>query len=69
MFPHKISKENSLLTKGFDDEFYVPHSRYTYTRKEDIKRCKDIEIISESEEAGLYLMQSNNFKNIYIRTL
>ncbi len=62
VFPHKISKENSLLTKGFDDEFYVPHSRYTYTRKEDIKRCKDIEIISESEEAGLYLMQSNNFK-------
>ncbi|MBD5587223.1 homoserine O-succinyltransferase [Clostridium botulinum] len=66
VFPHKISKENSLLTKGFDDEFYVPHSRYTYTRKEDIKRCKDIEIISESEEAGLYLMQSNNFKKIFI---
>ncbi|PIH05628.1 homoserine O-succinyltransferase [Clostridium combesii] len=66
VFPHKINKENSLLTKGFDDEFYVPHSRYTYTRKEDIKRCKDIEIISESEEAGLYLMQSNNFKKIFI---
>ncbi|NFC31412.1 homoserine O-succinyltransferase [Clostridium botulinum] len=66
VFPHKISKGNSLLTKGFDDEFYVPHSRYTYTRKEDIKRCKDIEIISESEEAGLYLMQSNNFKKIFI---
>ncbi|NFI43306.1 homoserine O-succinyltransferase [Clostridium botulinum] len=66
VFSHKISKENSLLTKGFDDEFYVPHSRYTYTRKEDIKRCKDIEIISESEEAGLYLMQSNNLKKIFI---
>ncbi|MDS1002509.1 homoserine O-succinyltransferase [Clostridium sporogenes] len=66
VFSHKISKENSLLTKGFDDEFYVPHSRYTYTRKEDIKRCKEIDIISESKEAGLYLMQSNDFKKIFI---
>ncbi len=39
-------------------------------KKEDIRKCREIEIISESEEAGLYLMQSNNFKkNIYIRTL
>ncbi|ACQ52420.1 homoserine O-succinyltransferase [Clostridium botulinum] len=66
VFSHKIIKEDSLLTKGFDDEFYVPHSRYTYTKKEDIKKCKEIEIISESKEAGLYLMQSNNFKKIFI---
>lgn len=66
VFSHKIIKEDSLLTKGFDDEFYVPHSRYTYTKKEDIRKCIEIEIISESEEAGLYLMQSNNFKKIFI---
>ncbi|WP_251859502.1 homoserine O-succinyltransferase [Clostridium sp. Marseille-Q2269] len=66
VFPHKVTIDTSLLIKGFDDEFYVPHSRHTYTRKEDIIKCEDIKILSESEEAGLYLMQSKNCKRIFI---
>lgn len=66
IFPHKISKPNTMLLRGFDDVFYVPHSRHTEIRKEDIARVKALDVLSESEEAGIYIMKTNKGRQIFV---
>lgn len=66
VFEHTISKENVCLLKGFDDVFYAPHSRHSEIKKEDIEKVKDLEIISESEEAGIYIVKSLKGRQIFI---
>ncbi len=66
VFPHTKSKNNVKLMRGFDDIFYVPHSRYTATKKEDILRCDELEILSESEEAGIYIVASKDGRQIFV---
>jgi homoserine O-succinyltransferase len=54
------------LTRGFDDVFLAPHSRYTEVRKEDIKKVEDLEILADSEEAGIYLVASRDLKRVFV---
>lgn len=65
VFPHTKNKKHVKLMRGFDDLFYVPHSRYTETRREDIEKVDEIEILSESEESGVYLMVNNNGRQVF----
>ncbi len=66
VFKHKIDKNNHELTIGFDDEFWAPHSRHTAISGEEVKKIKEIEIISESKEAGVYIVASKDKKQIFI---
>jgi homoserine O-succinyltransferase/O-acetyltransferase len=66
VFEHTIENKNCPLVRGFDDIFWAPHSRHTTIKKEDLKNVKDIEIISESEEAGVYIIISKDSKQIFI---
>lgn len=66
VFRHKIYNRTNLLTRGFDDDFLAPHSRYTEVRKEDIEKVKDLEILADSEEAGIYLVATRDLKRIFI---
>ncbi len=68
IFPHCIYKNvvNSLLIRGFDDIFYAPHSRHTEIRRDDVAAVKELEIISESDEAGLYIVASLDRKQIFV---
>ena len=66
VFPHKVIYKNSILMRGFDDEFYVPHSRHTAIRREDVAAVPEIKILAESEEAGLYAMATKHGKQIFI---
>lgn len=66
IFPHKISKPNTMLLRGFDDVFYVPHSRHTEIRKEDIVKVKALDVLSESDEAGIYIMKTNKGRQIFV---
>jgi homoserine O-succinyltransferase len=66
VFRHKIYNRTNLLTRGFDDEFLAPHSRYTEVRKEDIVKVKDLEILADSDEAGIYLVASRDLKRIFV---
>lgn len=66
VFPHRVTYKNSILMRGFDDEFYVPHSRHTATRREDVAAVPEIKILAESEEAGLYAMATKHGKQIFI---
>lgn len=58
--------EDSVLTKGFDDVFYSPQSRYAFTREEDVKQVKDLKIISSREDTGVNLISSLDNRFVFI---
>ena len=66
IFPHKVDYKKSILFRGFDDIFMVPHSRHTTVSAEDIKAVKELKILASSEEAGVYAVSSKNGKQIFI---
>jgi len=66
VFEHYVTKKNTMLLKGFDDRFYAPHSRYTEVLRSDIEKVKELEILSESEEAGVYIIKTKGGRQIYI---
>ena len=66
VFEHKIYNRTNLLTRGFDDEFLAPHSRYTEVRRSDIEKVKDLEILADSEDAGIYLVASRDQKRVFV---
>jgi len=66
VFKHKVSKRNVMLLRGFDDEFYVPHSRHTEVRREDIEKVPELEILSESDEAGIYIVKTKDDRHIFV---
>lgn len=61
----KVYKHFDLL-RGFDDEFYVPHSRHTEVRKEDVLKIPELEILSESAEAGIYIVATKDGRQIFV---
>ena len=66
VFKHRIYSRTNLLTRGFDDVFLAPHSRYTEVRKEDIEKVDDLEILADSEEAGIYIVASKDLRRIFV---
>ncbi|MEL7596718.1 MAG: homoserine O-succinyltransferase [Clostridiaceae bacterium] len=66
VFSHKVIKDKTKLLRGFDDEFYVPHSRHTGFRKEDIQKVADLDILAESDEAGVYIAASKDGRQIFV---
>jgi len=66
VFPHSVSRKNVKLLTGFDDVFYVPHSRHTEIRRSDVERVPDLQILSESEEAGVYIVASEDQRKIFV---
>ncbi|MDS0528164.1 homoserine O-succinyltransferase [Clostridium sp. SHJSY1] len=66
VFPHIVNNEKSELTRGLSDIFYAPHSRHTEVRKEDIEKNPELEILSESEEAGIFIVSTKDHRKIFI---
>ncbi|QJC36922.1 homoserine O-succinyltransferase [Enterobacteriaceae endosymbiont of Donacia vulgaris] len=66
IFKHKILLKNNFLVQGFDDYFFVPHSRYSDFSLQFIQYYTDLKIISYSEKAGVYIFSSNKNKYIFI---
>jgi homoserine O-succinyltransferase len=66
VFRHRIYNMTNPLTRGFDDVFLAPHSRYTEVRKGDIEKVEDLEILADSEEAGIYLVASRDLKRVFV---
>ena len=66
VFPHQVNKKNIPLLRGFDEIFHVPHSRYSEVKREDIEKVADLEILSESDEAGIYIVSSKNGRLIFV---
>ena len=66
VFEHYVAHKNSILFRGFDDTFMVPHSRHTTVYKEDIEKVKELKILSLSNEAGVYAVATDKGKQIFI---
>ena len=66
LFWHKVLNRKIPLVRGFDDEFLAPHSRHTEVPMEEIRRCRDLTVLAESDEAGLFLAMANEGKKIFV---
>ena len=66
VFPHKVTHKGSILFRGFDDVFMVPHSRHTAIRREDIVKTGRLKILAESEEAGVYAISTDGGRQVFI---
>lgn len=67
VYPHKVLDKTSELTRGFDGEFFAPHSRNTQILKEDIQAVPELRILAESEEAGPHIVAAKNKRWIFIQ--
>ncbi|MPM62496.1 Homoserine O-acetyltransferase [bioreactor metagenome] len=66
VFPHKSIDRFHPMMRGLDDVFYVPHSRHTEIRMEDIAKVKDLQILSYSEMAGVHLISDMDCRNFFL---
>lgn len=66
IFKHTVNNPYIPLVRGFDDEFEAPHSRYTEVKREDILKVPELEIVSESDEAGIYIVMSKDGRQIFV---
>jgi homoserine O-succinyltransferase len=66
VFPHHADYKRAILLRGFDDEFYAPHSRHTTIRREDVEDVWDLRIIASSDEAGVYAVQTKGGRQIFV---
>lgn len=66
VFKHTVERKSSMLFRGFDDEFLVPHSRHTTVLREDIENVPELRILASSEEAGVYAVATDGGRHIFI---
>lgn len=66
VFKHKVIYRNPILLRGFDDVFMVPHSRHTTIDIRDVRNVRELKILAAGDEAGIYAMQTQNGKQIFI---
>ena len=66
VFDHYVTDRKYPIIRGFDDLFPVPHSRYTEIKASDVEKNNDLNIISQSDKAGVYIVGSKNGGSIFI---
>lgn len=66
IFRHTVDYKQSILFRGFDDSFYVPHSRHTTVNRADIEAVPDLRILASSPEAGVYAVFTSGGRQIFI---
>ena len=66
VFEHTRIYNHCDLLRGFDDIFYVPHSRHAEIRRKDIDKVKELEILAESTDSGVYIISAKDGKQIFV---
>ena len=66
IFPHVADYKRSMLFRGFDDVFMVPHSRHTTVDREELEKVPDLKILASSEEAGVFAISTKGGRQIFI---
>ena len=66
VYKHRLITPKSRLFRGFDEEFYVPHSRHTTVRAEDIEKNPNLKIMAVSDEAGVYVVGDNEGTQFFV---
>jgi homoserine O-succinyltransferase/O-acetyltransferase len=66
VFEHRLLNRTSKLLRGFDDIFLAPHSRHTEISRADIEKHPELEILAESDDAGVYIVGSKDGRHLFI---
>ena len=66
VFRHRVQDPNFILFRGFDDRFWVPHSRYTTVDRADIESVPGLKVLAGSEEAGVYAVKSPQGRQVFL---
>jgi len=66
VYRHHPTDPREQLTRGFDEEFFVPHSRYGYIERAEYEAVEGLQVLAESDEAGVYLVASRNKQQVYL---
>ena len=66
IFKHEVEEKNEPLFRGFDDEFFVPHSRHTTIDRKDVERISSLKILASSKEAGIHSISTYKGRQIFI---
>jgi len=66
VFEHTKHDPTNPIFRGFDDVYYVPHSRHTEVRAEDIRKVPELTLMSESPDAGVYMVMARNGREFFI---
>ena len=66
VFAHRVTRPGSPLVRGFDEEFFAPHSRHTEVRRADVAACSALRILAESDEAGLHIVSTDSGRQIFV---
>ena len=66
LYRHKVRNRKEPLVRGFDDEFYAPHSRHTTVDAEEIRACGELTILAESEEAGVFIAMAEEGRKVFV---
>jgi homoserine O-succinyltransferase len=66
VFRHTAENDKLPIFRGFDDEFWVPHSRYTEIRKEDIEKVPGLTLLASSVESGVHMVSAHDGRQLFI---
>lgn len=66
VFKHHVTEKNCPLLRGYDDVFFAPHSRHTEIHRADVESIRGLKVLAESDEAGLYIVGSENRRQTFI---
>lgn len=66
IYEHQLEGKNFMLFRGFDDSFFVPHSRYTTVLRQDVEKVKELKILASSPVAGIYAIKTNEGRQIFL---
>ena len=66
VFPHTVEYKRSILFRGFDDCFWVPHSRHTSVKREELEKHPELKILAASPEAGVYAVMTDQGRQVFI---
>ena len=66
VFEHKIDDKNSKILSGFEEGFKAPHSRHTTVYKADIEKVPELEVVSESDKAGVFIVENREKRQLFV---
>ena len=66
IYPHHADYKRAILLRGFDDVFWIPHSRHTTVDRADIEKIPGLKILASSEQAGVYAVMNKEGRQIFV---
>lgn len=66
IFEHRLLLEHHPITRGFDERFFVPHSRYTTVTRREIDKNPELEILASGDKAGIYMVGRTDGRQFFI---